>query len=135
MNTYAISEVAALLGLSVHALRYYERIGLLEPVVRIAGRRRYAESDLAWIRFIQRLRATGMPMRQIDEYAQLRRQGEASVDARMRMLQRHLQQLELRQSELAAHRAALLDKIGIYRQMQQSAGDRAVIALNDGEWK
>lgn len=124
MKTYAISEAAALLGLSMHALRYYERAGLLDPVARVAGRRRYAEADLAWIRFIQRLRATGMPMRQIDRYAQLRREGESSVDARMALLQEHLRQLQLRQNELAAHRAALAGKIEIYRRMQQSAANK-----------
>lgn len=121
MKTYTISEVAALLGLSVHALRYYERAGLVEPVARASGRRRYAEADLAWIRFIQRLRATGMPMRRIDRYARLRRQGESTVDARMVLLQEHLRQLAVRESELAAHRAALDEKIGIYRRMQRSA--------------
>ncbi|MFC6838884.1 MerR family transcriptional regulator [Xanthomonas theicola] len=121
MKTYAISEVAARLGLSAHALRYYERAGLLDPVTRVAGRRRYAETDLAWIRFIQRLRATGMPMRQIGGYAQLRRQGEASVDARLALLQEHLQRLAVRESELVAHRAALTEKIEVYRRMQRSA--------------
>lgn len=44
----AIQEVAALTNLSVHTLRYYERIGLLDPVNRASnGRRRYCALDIA----------------------------------------------------------------------------------------
>lgn len=117
MTSLGITEAAALLGLSAHTLRYYERAGLLDPVHREAGRRRYDERDIAWLRFIQRLRATGMPMRQIDRYARLRRQGDSTLAERMTLLQDHLQALRERERELAAHRQALTDKIDVYRQM------------------
>src|SRR5690349_1245444 len=58
-----IQETSATTGLSVHTLRYYERIGLIHPISRSTSRhRRYREEDLRWIEFLLRLRATGMPI-------------------------------------------------------------------------
>ena len=76
---FTIAQVATLSGLSAHTLRYYERIGLLDPVARVhGGQRRYDAKDLAWLAFLQRLRATGMPIRDMQRYAELRRQGEST---------------------------------------------------------
>lgn len=48
-----IGQFAALTGLSAHTLRYYEKIGLLQSVVRNAsGHRDYAEKEAQWIEFI-----------------------------------------------------------------------------------
>nr|WP_293628877.1 MerR family DNA-binding transcriptional regulator [Shewanella sp. CG12_big_fil_rev_8_21_14_0_65_47_15] len=48
-----IGQFAALTGLSAHTLRYYEKIGLLQSVVRNAsGHRDYAEKEAQWIGFI-----------------------------------------------------------------------------------
>ena len=69
-----IAEVAARTGLTAHTLRYYERIGLLGPVARgAANARLYDRSDLAWLVFLQRLKATGMPIRHMKRFADLRR--------------------------------------------------------------
>lgn len=133
MKTFSISEVAEALGVSAHTLRYYERAGLLDRVTRIGGRRRYAEADLAWIRFLQRLRATGMPIRQIDRYAQLRREGDSSIAARIELLERHLQWLMERERELARHRAALSEKITLYRHKQQSSKPRPTSSGSKGK--
>ena len=54
----SIGEAAAVSGLTVDALRYYEREGLtLHPLDRnAAGRRRYFERDISWIRALAMLR-------------------------------------------------------------------------------
>ena len=71
-----IQEVAGRTGVSVHTLRYYERIGLLQPIERATnGHRRYTEQDVGGVEFFSRLRATGMPIRQMLEYARLVRAG------------------------------------------------------------
>ena len=69
-----IQQVATLTGLSVHTLRYYERNGLLEPVNRATnGHRRYRTEDITRIEFLTRLRTTGMPIRQMQQFARLYR--------------------------------------------------------------
>ncbi len=45
-----IQQVAQQTGLSIDTLRYYERIGLLEPVGRAQnGHRRYTQHEFAWL--------------------------------------------------------------------------------------
>jgi len=53
-----IQQVAELTGLSVHTLRYYERIGLIHPIGRAQNtHRRYSMKDVGWIDFLNKLRA------------------------------------------------------------------------------
>src|SRR6266508_4063295 len=62
--SYTIAEVAGRSGLSADTLRYYEKIGLIEPPTRDpSGHRSYTEDDVAWVTFLLRLRSTGMPIR------------------------------------------------------------------------
>ena len=71
-----IQEFATLTGLTVHTLRYYEQIGLLDQIQRApSGHLIYQQQDLLWVAFIKKLKATGMPLREIQLYADLRKQG------------------------------------------------------------
>ena len=56
----SIGQVAERTGLSVHALRFYEREALLaNPVARGPERRRvYREQDVEWLRICTNLRAS-----------------------------------------------------------------------------
>src|SRR5260370_41253302 len=90
----SIQQGAAGTGLSAHTLRYYERVGLLDGVGRAeSGHRRYAATDLAWLDLLMRLRATGMPIRQMQEFASLRRRGPETARERRRLLVAHRQAL------------------------------------------
>ena len=71
-----IGALAASTGLSAHALRYYERIGLLPRIHRDRSRQRdYDPSILTWIAFLDRLKTTGMPIKGMLAYARLRESG------------------------------------------------------------
>jgi DNA-binding transcriptional MerR regulator len=89
-RTLSIAEAAEASGLSAHTLRYYERAGLLEPVSRNgSGHRRYREPDLEQITFLARLRATGMPIRDLRRYAELMKIGDATNAERLALLEAH----------------------------------------------
>lgn len=90
-RTFSISEAASRVGVSVDALRYYERAGLmLGPVERAAsGHRRYSERDVAWVVFLTKVRGTGMPIRELREYARLVRAGRGNEDRRLALLEGH----------------------------------------------
>jgi DNA-binding transcriptional MerR regulator len=108
----AIQQVAHQTGLSIDTLRYYERIGLLEPVSRTeSGHRRYTSRDLAWIDLLIRLRDTGMPLAQMVHFARLRRQGDVTLTERRLMLEQHQHALEARMRVTEQHMAALQQKI------------------------
>ncbi|WP_325343798.1 MerR family transcriptional regulator [Xylophilus sp.] len=116
-----IDEVARRTGLTVHTLRYYERIGLIAPVARAAGgQRRYAASDIAWIDFLLRLRTTNMPIGAMRAFAALRGAGDATVPERRRMLETHLADVLAAIDEMRRSAEALEAKIDHYRALEQS---------------
>jgi DNA-binding transcriptional MerR regulator len=87
---YTIQQIAEITGLSVHTLRYYERIGLIDPVERASsGHRRYSDNDVARVEFLTRLKATGMPLRQMQKYTELIRQGDSTLTERRKILEAH----------------------------------------------
>jgi MerR family transcriptional regulator/heat shock protein HspR len=47
---YAISIAARLVGVPTHTLRYYERIGIIEPQRSSGNIRLYSDSDIARLR-------------------------------------------------------------------------------------
>lgn len=102
-----VQEAAERTGLSVHTLRYYERAGLIPSVGRDAGsgHRRYTGHDLDGIRFLRKMRATGMSIREMQRFVALYRDGDASLPERQRMLEERrcavLEQIEELQSCLA----------------------------------
>ena len=114
MTTWSIGEAAAKCGLSQHTLRWYERIGLLGAIERGGdGRRRFSDGDLDWLSLLIKLRATGMPVRDMQRYAALVRSGAGEAE-RVELLKRHRE--EVRRA-LASQRECLklLDaKIGNY---------------------
>jgi len=114
----SIGKLARLSGLSTYTLRFYEAAGVLKPIGRAAnGHRRYQPNDVLWLKFVLKLKITGMPLAEIKQYAQLREQGEKTVAPRMAMLALHRQHLVAKMTELAECASALDDKIGIYRKM------------------
>jgi DNA-binding transcriptional MerR regulator len=115
-RTRTIAEAAAATGLTPHTLRYYERDGLLlDDVGRAAsGHRRYTERDLAWLHLLTRLRSTGMPIREIREYARLVREGDGTEPQRLAMLQAHRDAVRAQLAEAAEHLAAIELKIDVY---------------------
>ena len=116
-TTFSISELSRQSGVSQYTLRYYERAKVLAPTTRAAnGHRRYLASDVAWLAFVLRLKATGMPLAEIKQYAALRAQGEMTVPQRLAVLELHRERLVVNIQELSNNLAALDDKIGAYRQ-------------------
>ena len=112
-----VAEAAQLSGLTAHTLRYYERDGLLlEPVARtVSGRRAYTDDDLRWITLVTRLRATGMPVREIRAYAELCRRGGHDAE-RLALLRAHRERVRARLAEVAGHLEAIDGKIALYEE-------------------
>ena len=110
-----IAEVAGRTGLTRHTLRYYERAGLMLGVDRAgSGHRRYTEHDLGWIELITKLRATGMPIREVRRYAELVRAGDGNEDERLALLRAHRERVRAQLDTMAAYLGAIEMKISYY---------------------
>ena len=97
----SVAEAATRVGLTAHTLRWYEQVGLLDPISRDgAGRRRYRDSDVARLVFLNRLRSTGMPVKDMLRYVQLVREGPATADARRDLLHAHRERVLNRMADL-----------------------------------
>ncbi|HEX2128565.1 MAG TPA: MerR family transcriptional regulator [Solirubrobacterales bacterium] len=113
----SIAEAAAEAGVSVHTLRYYERAGLMAPIERNgSGHRRYSVENVGWIVMITRLRATGMPIRRIREYAELVQAGEGNEDERLALLEAHRADVKRQLAETRKNLEAIDYKINLYRE-------------------
>ena len=116
MTSLSIAEAAEQTGLRAHTLRYYERDGLLlHPVERApSGHRRYTDEDLRWIQMVTRLRATGMPIRDVRRCAALVRDGDGNESERLALLLSHREVVERQLAEVSSHLRAIDHKIALY---------------------
>jgi len=102
--------------MSVHALRFYEREGILaHPVERESnGHRIYSEADVEWLILCTCLRASGMPLPAIRQYAELVRQGKGNEKERLDLLRAHRERVLAQMAELQELLGMVNRKIGWY---------------------
>ncbi len=111
-----IGEISEKTHLPESTLRYYEKKELIRVARDKNGRRNYAQSDIAWIQFIRRLKETGMPLTDIRRYSVLRYAGEGTMTERLAILQAHRQYLLAQQEKWNVYLQNLDDKIAFYRR-------------------
>ncbi|MEU8777149.1 MerR family transcriptional regulator [Streptomyces sp. NPDC048606] len=114
----SIGEVAERSGLSVHALRFYEREGLFaNPVRRLSnGRRVYHEEDLEWLAICTKLRSSGMSLAMIRQYIDLVRHGPGNEPGRLELLRRHVAQVEAQIRGLQETLHVMRGKVRLYEE-------------------
>src|SRR5258706_14488323 len=110
-----IAEVSEQYGLSSDTLRYYERIGLIQPVHRTeSGIRDYNELDLRRVDFIKCMRSAGLPVEVLIEYVGLVQQGDKTIEARGEILKEQRELLAFRMKEMQKTLDILDHKIEVY---------------------
>ncbi len=124
-TTYTIQQVALKTGLTSYTLRYYEDIGLLDPIARAAnGHRRYAEADLNRILMLVKLRKTNMSLDDMKYFVSLYREGSATATERREMLEAHRKAIEEQIDELCEIRTFINYKIGLYEQEEKAHNEQ-----------
>ncbi|GAA3023845.1 MerR family transcriptional regulator [Streptosporangium longisporum] len=122
----SIGQVAERTGLSVHALRFYEREGILiDPVRRgPGGRRVYGEGDVEWLTLCIVLRASGMPLPDIRRYTEFVRQGTGNEEERLALLRLHRERVTAQIDGLSRCMDLINHKVGVYEDLlDQGATD------------
>jgi DNA-binding transcriptional MerR regulator len=124
-STMNIREFAEHTGLTAHTLRYYERVGLMGSIGREAnGHRVYGPQDSQWVSFLHHLRETGMSIREMQRYCALREQGDATLQARLALLERHTDKVAAQLRAQHEHLARLRDTVTAYQQKLARHGGR-----------
>lgn len=84
---YTAHQVAKKLGLTVPALHYYEKAGLMPSIKRNnAGHRMYTDENIDWINMLVRLREADIPIRDIRKYVKLLLQGPSTIPGRQKLI-------------------------------------------------
>ena len=110
-----IAELARHAGLSTATLRYYEAEGLLRPAGRTeAGYRVYSDDALQRVGFIQRAKALGLTLREIQQLTSESADTDTAADqARLRHALVHkLADTDRRIAELETLRGELREQLG-----------------------
>ena len=130
-----IATTADRLGVSVHTLRYYERIGLVRVGRDASGRRRYDAAAVRRLVFLTRMRTSGMPIRDLRHYIELAEAGRDTVPERLALLTEHRDGLRARIDELRLALAATEYKIAVYtRELEgQASPNNTNISSTDKE--
>ena len=81
MTTWSIGEAAAKCGLSQHTLRWYGGRPARDHRRGGMAGRRFSDSDLDWLSLLIKLRATGIPVRDVQRFAELVRSARARRNA------------------------------------------------------
>lgn len=103
--TYTIGEIAKIMNLSISTLRYYDKEGLLPLVERTENRiRKFNDNDIEWLNFIERLKNTGMQLKEIKTFFKWCVEGDSTIEYRYKLfLERKAEtekQIELLQKSL-----------------------------------
>lgn len=123
---YSVGEMAKLLNVAPSTLRYYDKEGLLPFVTRSSGGMRiFQEKDYEWLKVIECLKHTGMPLKDIRHYIDLAMQGDKTIDERLQLI---LKQREIIREQMASLQQTLdtLDFKCWYYETAQTMGTTAV---------
>ncbi|MFD5827092.1 MerR family transcriptional regulator [Lentzea sp. NPDC060358] len=124
----SIGQVAERTGLSVHALRFYEKEGILAHQVHRGpgGRRVYTQQDVEWLRMCIMLRTSGMPVPEIRRYTDLVRQGDGNELQRLEILKEHQDRVARQMEQLQDCMDLITYKVGRYQDYVNSIAAKAV---------
>ncbi len=109
----SIGALAKATGTKVETVRWYERVGLLPPPARTAGRyRSYGAAHLGRLSFVRRARDLGFTLDQVRDLLLLADQRDRSCEEVDGIACAHLAEVERKIADLEALRRELADLIG-----------------------
>ncbi|MBF1989846.1 heavy metal-responsive transcriptional regulator [Fischerella thermalis] len=105
---WLIGELSHRVGLPSQTIRYYERLGLLDPPSRTESDYRiYSEASEERLRFIQKAKHFGLSLNEIKQLIDIRASGIIPCADLKVMVKQHLHDLERQIQEMQAFRQEL----------------------------
>jgi MerR family transcriptional regulator, copper efflux regulator len=126
-----ISELAQRAGVTVHALRHYERLGLLLPARSPSGYRDYPESMRREVVFIAMARRIGFSLAAIGELLPDYRAGRLGIARMTDALEERVAALDAQIAELQALRAQVIEHAAWLRAQRR---ERPAAAKKKAPW-
>lgn len=117
---YTVSEMAKRLGVAPSTLRFYDKEGLLPFVERSdSGIRLFKDADFEWLRIIECLKKTGMPLKDIRTFILMAMAGDDTIDSRLDLINKQRESVERQIAELTEIHQILRFKQWYYETAQR----------------
>jgi MerR family transcriptional regulator, copper efflux regulator len=114
-----ISELAARSGTSNHALRHYEKLGLIKAGRSAGGYREFSESVVREVTFIVMGRRIGFSLKEIAEWLPAYRSGRLTTEQMIEALQERIAQIDMQIAQQRVQRGQLVEHIAWFRKRAQ----------------
>lgn len=110
-----IKEASSTTGVSADMIRYYERIGLIMPIERVNGIRKFNERNINQINFAKTMREAGLSIETLKDYVTLVFEDDpTTIPARKDLLGKAIKTLNEKVKEVVEARDYLQWKIDNY---------------------
>ena len=84
---YTVKDVAKIMNISAHTVRYYDNEGLIPFVSRTESNiRMFSDYDISWFRIIHCLRATDLSISNVKKYIDLCLKGDKTIPQRAEII-------------------------------------------------
>lgn len=124
--SYSISQVAKMMGVTPSTLRYYDQEGLLPHIKRINGMRVFEDEDFQWLRVLNCLKNTKMPIKKIRQYVELAQEGDQTLKERYQLIQEQKQYILNQIQEYQYYLQEIEFKEWYYQQALKAGSEKAV---------
>lgn len=113
-----IKEMAEMMGVTTHTLRYYEKEGIIVDVDRDPqGNRIYHDHTIEWLGFIKCLKETGMSIKDLKHFAALSMGEDDTIPERKEILYAHRRIMEKQLEETIEYLKRINGKIEYYESL------------------
>lgn len=124
---YTIGDASAVVGLPASTIRFYDKNGLLPNMSRsTSGMRMFTEDDIEWIRYLERLKMSGMPIKEMRRYIELFEEGDSSLEERRRIVNERKESMEQQMEDLALSLDFIGYKCWYYDKALELGSEQAV---------
>jgi MerR family transcriptional regulator, copper efflux regulator len=111
-----ISELAARSGASNHALRHYEKLGLIKAGRSAGGYREFSASVVREVTFIVMGRRIGFSLKEIAEWLPVYRSGRLTTEQMIEALQERIAQIDTQIAQQRVQRGQLVAHIARFKE-------------------
>jgi DNA-binding transcriptional MerR regulator len=131
-DMYTVKQIAELLGMTEHTVRYYTDMGLVPSLQRDKnGNRLFDEQSKNWLIGVRNLRGSGMSIQAVKDYVDLCLEGESTIETRYGIILEQKKKVEEQLREMQEQYEYIANKAEWYLDIMNH---RIPDNSNPGEW-
>ena len=124
--SYTIGDIAKMMNVSIHTIRYWDKEGLFPLVKRVNGIRVFEDKDFPWLRMLNCLKNINMPIKKIKEYVDLALEGDSTLKERYKLILEQEDSINNQIKELKYYKKQIDFKKEYYQRALEAGSEEAV---------